>query len=109
MITTKNPKLYVAFLLFRSVFIPLFVSYITLYIANNLLKNKLLLVLLYCLMIIGLDMVNVYVHLYRFKIWNHTFTVAYYLLYLFVVLFALNWFRGFNEQERKEADEAGRR
>jgi hypothetical protein len=99
MITTKNPKLYVAFILFRSVFIPLFISYITLYAANNLLRKKLLLVLLYCLIILGLDIVNVHVQLYRFNIWNHTFTVAYYLLYLLVVLYSLNWFRAFSEQE----------
>jgi hypothetical protein len=107
--TTINLNLYIAFLLFRSFFIPLFVSYISLHIANNTLKKQMFLVLLYCLIIIGLDKINVYVHLYSFKEWNHSSTVIYYLLYLFVVIFALRWFRGFDEQEVKKADEIGRR
>jgi hypothetical protein len=105
--TTTTPKLYIAFILFRSVFIPLFVSYITLHIANNTLKKKLLLVLLYCLITIGIDKINLSSELYNFKKWNHFFTVFYYLIYLFFVMIALRWFRGLEEQEVKNTDDVG--
>jgi hypothetical protein len=107
--TTTNPKLYIAFLLFRSVLIPLIASYFTLHITNSSLKKQMLLVFLYCLIITGLDTINVNVHLYSFKIWNHSYTVGYYLIYLFTVMFALSWFRGIDEQEVKKADEVRRR
>jgi hypothetical protein len=107
--TTTTPKLYIAFLLFRSVFIPLFVSYITLHIANNTLKKKLLLVLLYCLIIIGIDKINLSSELYDFKKWNLLFTVIYYLIYLFFVLFAFKWFRGLEQQEVANTDDVGRK
>jgi hypothetical protein len=107
--TTTTPKLYIAFLLFRSVFIPLFVSYISLHIANNSLKNKLLLVLLYCLIIIGIDKINLSSELYDFKKWNLYFTVIYYLIYLFFVMFAFKWFRGLEQQEVENTDDVGRK
>lgn len=92
--TTTTPKLYIAFLLYRSVFIPLFVTYITLHIANNTLKKRLFLVLVYCLIIIGIDQINLKSELYDFKKWNLFFTVIYYFLYLFFVMLAFSRFKG---------------
>lgn len=107
--TTTTPKLYIAFILFRSLFIPLFVSYITLHLANNTLKKALSLVLLYCLIIIGIDKINLSSELYYFKKWNQFITVIYYLLYLFFVMFAFKWFRGLQRQEVKNTDDVGRK
>jgi hypothetical protein len=107
--TTTIPKLFIAFVLFRSVFIPFFVSYITLHIANNSLKKQLSLVLLYILIIIGIDKINLSGDLYNFKKWNHFFSVIYYLLYLFFVMFALKWFRGLEVPEVDSADDVGRK
>ncbi|MFL6558896.1 MAG: hypothetical protein ACJ8MO_22605, partial [Bacillus sp. (in: firmicutes)] len=73
--TTTTPKLFVAFVLFRSVFIPVFISYFTLHIANNTLKKALLLILLYCLIIIGTDKINLNSELYHITKWNRFFTV----------------------------------
>ncbi len=106
--TTTTPKLYLAFLLFRSVFSPLFVSYFILYINNSTFKKQLILVLFYCLLIIGIDKVNLINDLYDFKKWNQFYTVIYYLLYLLFTMFAFNWFRGLEEQEVKCEDDVGR-
>ncbi|WP_410893405.1 hypothetical protein [Neobacillus sp. 204] len=107
--TTTTPKLYIAFILFRSLFIPLFVSYITLHLTNNTLKKALALVLMYCLIIIGIDKINLNSELYNFKKWNQFITVIYYLLYLFFVMFAFKWFRGLQCQEVKNKDDVGRK
>jgi hypothetical protein len=104
--TTTIPKLYIAFLLFRSVFIPLFISYLTLYLAYKSLRKQLVLVFLFCFIIIGIDIINVQSGLYTFKKWNYTFTVIYYLLYLFFVRGALQWFRGL---EGENNNDVGRR
>jgi len=106
--TTTTPKLYLAFLLFRSVFSPLFVSYLIMYINNSTLRKQFLLLLLYCLIILGIDKVNLSSELYTFKKWNHFFTVIYYLLYLFFAMYAFNWFKGLQEQEVKCEDDVGR-
>lgn len=107
--TTTTPKLFVAFVLFRSVFIPVFISYFTLHIANNTLKKALLLILLYCLIIIGTDKINLNSELYHITKWNRFFTVIYYLLYLFFAMFAFYWYRGLQGKEVKNADDVGRR
>lgn len=96
--TTTNPKLYIAFLLFRSVFIPLFVSYITLHILNSPFKKQLLLFLLFILIIMAIDIINLGSHLYSFKKWNHLTTLSYYLLFLFLVILGLKWFRGMGKR-----------
>ncbi|WP_144550046.1 hypothetical protein [Bacillus sp. X1(2014)] len=107
--TTTTPKLYLAFLLFRSVFSPLLVSYLILYINNSTLKKQIILVFLYCLLIIGIDKVNLINDLYDFKKWNQFYTVIYYLLYLFFTMFAFNWFRGLHEQGVKSGDDVCRK
>lgn len=91
--TTIDPKLYIAFLLFRSVFIPLFVSFFTLLFFNWPNNKKLMCLFIYCLIILGLDKVSLSFELYRFKKWNHFFTLGYYLLYLFFMIIALKWFK----------------
>lgn len=96
--TTTSLKLYVAFLLFRSVFIPLFVSYITLHIVASSLKKQLLLVFVFVLIIFTIDKINLGSHLYSFKNWNHFVTIFYYLIYLFFMIFAFKWFRGLEKR-----------
>ncbi|MEH7073281.1 hypothetical protein [Neobacillus drentensis] len=107
--TATTPKLYLAFLLFRSAFIPVFVSYLTLHIVNNTWKKQILLFLLYLLVIIGTDKINVYSDLYTFKHWNHMSTIIYYLLYLALVVIAFKWFQGLKIPEVKNANEVGRK
>lgn len=92
--TTINPKEYIAFLLFRSVFSPFFLSYFTLIIFNKSMKKKIGFLLLFITIIIGLDWINVGNELYRFKQWNHFFTAVYYILYLIFTSIAFKWFRG---------------
>ncbi|MCM2533157.1 hypothetical protein NDK43_13075 [Neobacillus pocheonensis] len=92
--TTTNPKLYVAFLLFRSVFIPVFMTYFTLLIFNQSLKRMLYLVLLFSGIILALDKIGLSSNMYAFKKWNLFYTFSYYIALLFLALFALRWFRG---------------
>jgi len=107
--TTTTPKLFVAFILFRSVFIPLFVTYITLHLANKTWKNTWSLFLLYCLVIIGIDWINISADLYHFKKWSYFSTLIYYLLYLFFTMFSYKWFQGLEAVEVKNANEVGRK
>ena len=106
--TTITPKLYVAFLLFRSVFTPLFVTYITLHLVNKTWKNTWSLFLLYCLVIIGIDKINISADLYHFKKWNYFSTLTYYLLYLFFTMLSYKGFQGLEGKEGKNVDEVGR-
>lgn len=97
--TTIDPKLYIAFLLFRSVFIPFFISYSTLIIMNYSLLKKLGFLLIYSLLIFVLDKFNLNYELYRFKNWNHLMTLGYYYLYLISMILALMWFRSLGGKE----------
>lgn len=107
--TTTNPKHYIAFLFFRSVFIPCFISYFTLLIFHNPLKKKFLFVSLYSGIIVTLDKIGVTGHLYIFKKWNLLLTFSYYLILLLFSIFTLSWFRGLKEPEVKKVDDVGRK
>jgi hypothetical protein len=95
--TTTEPKLFIAFLLFRSVFIPLLLTCLTLLIHSNPLKKKLIMVLLYLVIILTVDIINLTCHLYVFKEWNHLLTLTYYLVFLFFMWLSLKWFKGLKE------------
>ena len=105
--TTTDPKHYIAFLFFRSVFSPCFVTYVTLLIFHNPLKKKILFVVLYSGIIIILDKIGVDGHLYSFTKWNLFLTFSYYLLLLFFSILTLKWFRGLKEPEVKKVDDVG--
>lgn len=102
--TTTEPKLYIAFLLFRSVFIPFCLSYFTLIIMNYSQLKKLVFILIYSLLILLLDKFNLNNELYSFKKWNHVFTIGYYYLFLYFMIIAMKWFRGLKEGKGDDVD-----
>ncbi len=107
--TTIDPKLYISFLLFRSVFIPLFVSFFTLLFFNCPNNRRLMYLFIYCLFILGLDKVSLSFELYRFKKWNHFFTLGYYLLYLYFMIIGLKWFKRLDGKEVDLGDDVDRK
>lgn len=105
--TTTNPKLYGAFLFFRSVFIPFFISYFTLLIFNQPLKKKVFSIFIYSVIMLILDKIGLTSNMYVFQKWNLFFTILYYLIFLGFALVALRWFRSLERvgPEVKTADD----
>lgn len=91
---SSDQELYIAVLIFKNVFIPLFISCFTLLMDQSLKYKKILFFILYSIILLSIDVINILNDLYSFKTWNHFYTFIYYSIFLWFLLFTLKWFRG---------------
>lgn len=106
--TTTEPKLFLAFLVFRNLFLPLLVSFFTIKIYTSSLKRKLVFIPLFSLITFSTEYLNLSSNLYKFMQWNYLWTILYYFIYLFCILTSLKWFRGLKEvKEPNDMDRKG--
>jgi hypothetical protein len=92
--TTTDTELFIAVLIFKNIFVPLLISCFTLLIYRSARPKKILFYLLFSLIIVSVDLINVFQGLYFFKKWNHFYTFIYYSIFLCGLLFTLKWYRG---------------
>lgn len=91
---TTDKELFIAVLIYKNVFIPLFISCFTLLIDQSLRFKKILFYILYSMICLSIDVINILNGLYYFKTWNHFYTFIYYSIFLWFLFFTLKWFRG---------------
>jgi hypothetical protein len=92
--TTTDTQLFIAVLIFKNLLVPLLISCFTFLIYRSPWNKKIVLFLLFSLIILSLDLLNVSKGMYSFKQWNHFNTFLYFAFFLSVLLFSLKWFRG---------------
>lgn len=100
--TTTETELFIAVLIFKNIFVPLLISCFTLLIYRSPRPKKILFYLLFSLIIVSLDLINVFHGLYFFKQWNHFYTFIYYSIFLCGLLFTLKWYRGLDSSSEGE-------
>lgn len=98
--TTTEPKLFTAFLLYRNLFIPFFVSFFTLKIYSCPMKKKLVYLLFFSVFTLVVDYMNLYSNLYSFNNWNQICTIIFYLIFLLFLFFSFKWFKGLKEVDK---------
>jgi hypothetical protein len=92
--TTTDTQLFIAVLIFKNLLVPLLISCFTFLISRSTWNKKIVFFLLFSLIILSLDLLNVSKGMYSFKQWNHFNTFIYFTIFLLVLLFSLKWFRG---------------
>jgi hypothetical protein len=100
--TTTDIKLFIAVLIFKNIFVPLLISCFTLLIYRSPLNKKILFFILFSLIILTVDLINVIQGMYSFKQWNHFYTFIYYSIFLWSLLFTLKWYRGLDSSSGGE-------
>jgi hypothetical protein len=100
--TTTERELFIAVLIYKNIFVPLLISCFTLQIFRSNRTKKILYYLLFSLIIVSVDLINVFQDLYSFKQWNHFYTFIYYSIFLWSLLFTLKWYRGLDSSSRGE-------
>jgi hypothetical protein len=86
----------------RELFIAVLISCFTLLIFRSNRTKKILFYLLFSLIIVSVDLINVFQDLYSFKQWNHFYTFIYYSIFLWGLLFTLKWYRGLDSSSGSE-------
>ena len=92
--TTTDSKLFIAFLIYKNLFVPLILTCFVLLIDTSIKNLKILYFLFFIFIILFIDVINLSSGLYSFKTWNLAYTFIYYGILLLFLLFALKWFRG---------------
>jgi hypothetical protein len=100
--TTTDSELFIAVLIYKNVFVPLLLSCFTLLIYRSPRNKKILFSLLLSLIILSIDLINVYNDMYTFKQWNHFYTLLYYSLLISVLLYSLKLFRSLDSSSGGE-------
>jgi hypothetical protein len=100
--TTTETELFIAVLIFKNIFVPLLISCFTLLIFRSNRTKKILYYLLFSLIIVSVDLINVFQDLYSFEQWNHFYTFIYYSFFLWLLLFTLKWYRGLDSSSGGE-------
>lgn len=89
--TTTDPKLYIVFLLYRSVIAPLSISYCLNIFQET--KWKIPIILGFVTYILLMEQLGEWFGLYEFLRWNLFFSGLYYLCFFFLLSIFLRWFK----------------
>jgi len=92
--TTTDTELFIGVLIYKNVFVPLLITCFSFLIDRNPRTKKILFLILFTLIILCVDLINVFQGLYSFKQWNHFYTIIYFSIFLFTILVILKWYRG---------------
>lgn len=100
--TTTDKELFIAILIYKNIFVPLLISCFSLLIYRSPWNKKLLFFLLFSLILVLSDLINVFKGMYTFILWNHFYTFIYFSILLLVLLLTLKWYRGLDSSSGGE-------
>lgn len=95
---SKDDYTYIAFLLYRSIYIPFLLTlFINFFYKAKAIKVKLVIIIISCLVFFILEKLNLYLDLYHYQNWSSLFTISLLIVLLFIALGLLKVFTRGNE------------